>query len=155
MFGKIMSISDELMWRWFDLLSFKSTDEINVLKGDQAKGKNPRDIKIELAKELITRFHDAESANLAEENFINQFQKKNIPDDIEEISFTLSESSITLANLLKHCGMTSSASEAMRMIKQGAVRIDEEKIIDTKHIISSGTSAIYQVGKRKFKKITL
>ncbi len=155
MFGKIMSISDELMWRWFDLLSFKSTDEINVLKGDQAKGKNPRDIKIELAKELITRFHDAESANFAEENFINQFQKKNIPDDIEEISFTLSESSITLANLLKHCGMTSSASEAMRMIKQGAVRIDEEKIIDTKHIISSGTSAIYQVGKRKFKKITL
>ena len=155
MFGKIMSISDELMWRWFDLLSFKSTDEINVLKGDQAKGKNPRDIKIELAKELIARFHDAESANFAEENFINQFQKKNIPDDIEEISFTLSESSITLANLLKHCGMTSSASEAMRMIKQGAVRIDEEKIIDTKHIISSGTSAIYQVGKRKFKKITL
>ena len=155
MFGKIMSISDELMWRWFDLLSFKSTDEIKVLKGDQAKGKNPRDIKIELAKELITRFHDAESANFAEENFINQFQKKNIPDDIEEISFTLSESSITLANLLKHCGMTSSASEAMRMIKQGAVRIDEEKIIDTKHIISSGTSAIYQVGKRKFKKITL
>ena len=155
MFGKIMSISDELMWRWFDLLSFKSTDEINVLKGDQAKGKNPRDIKIELAKELIARFHDAESANFAEENFINQFQKKNIPDDIEEISFTLSESSITLANLLKHCGMTSSASEAVRMIKQGAVRIDEEKIIDTKHIISSGTSAIYQVGKRKFKKITL
>lgn len=155
MFGKIMSISDKLMWRWFDLLSFKSTDEINVLKGDQAKGKNPRDIKIELAKELIARFHDAESANFAEENFINQFQKKNIPDDIEEISFTLSESSITLANLLKHCGMTSSASEAVRMIKQGAVRIDEEKIIDTKHIISSGTSAIYQVGKRKFKKITL
>ncbi len=155
MFGKIMSISDELMWRWFDLLSFKSTDEINVLKGDQAKGKNPRDIKIELAKELIARFHDAESANLAEENFINQFQKKNIPDDIEEISFALSESSIPLANLLKHCGMTSSASEAMRMIKQGAVKIDEEKIIDTKHIISSGTSAIYQVGKRKFKKITL
>ena len=155
MFGKIMSISDELMWRWFDLLSFKSTDEINVLKGDQAKGKNPRDIKIELAKELIARFHDDQSANLAEENFINQFQKKNIPDDIEEISFTLSESSITLANLLKHCGMTSSASEAMRMIKQGAVRIDEEKITDTKHIISAGTSSIYQVGKRKFKKITL
>ena len=155
MFGKIMSISDELMWRWFDLLSFKSTDEINVLKGDQAKGKNPRDIKIELAKELIARFHDAESANFAEENFINQFQKKNIPDDIEEISFTLSESSITLANLLKHCGMTSSASEAMRMIKQGAVRIDEEKITDTKHIISAGTSSIYQVGKRKFKKIIL
>jgi len=155
MFGKIMSISDELMWRWFDLLSFKSTDEINVLKADQAKGMNPRDIKIQLAKELIARFHDDQAANLAEANFINQFQKKNIPDDIEEVSFAISESSIPLANLLKDCGMTSSTSEAMRMIKQGAVRIDEEKITDTKHIISSGTSAIYQVGKRKFKKITL
>ena len=155
MFGKIMSISDELMWRWFDLLSFKSTDEINVLKADQANGKNPRDIKIELAKELIARFHDDQSANLAEANFINQFQKKNMPDDIEEVSFAISESSIPLANLLKDCGMTSSTSEAMRMIKQGAVRIDEKKITDTKHLISSGTSAIYQVGKRKFKKITL
>ncbi len=155
MFGKIMSISDELMWRWYELLSFKSIDEINALKADQANGKNPRDIKIDLAKELIARFHDDQSANLAELNFINQFQKKNIPDDIEELSFTISESSIPLVNLLKDCGMTSSTSEAMRMIKQGAVRIDEEKITDTKHLISSGTSAIYQVGKRKFKKITL
>ena len=155
MFGKIMSISDELMWRWFDLLSFKTTDEINTLKADQTNGKNPRDIKIELAKELISRFHDEESADLAQTNFINQFQKKNIPDDVEEISFAISGSSIPLANLLKDCGMTSSTSEAIRMIKQGAVRIDEEKITDTKHIISSGTSAVYQVGKRKFKKITL
>ena len=155
MFGKIMSISDELMWRWFELLSFKSIEEIDALKADQAKGKNPRDIKIDLAKELIARFHDDKSADLAESDFINQFQKKNIPDDIEEVSLTLSKSSIPLVNLLKDCGMTSSTSEAMRMIQQGAVRIDEEKITDTKHIISSGTSAIYQVGKRKFKKITL
>ena len=155
MFGKIMSISDELMWRWFELLSFKSIDEIKALKADQVNGKNPRDIKIELAKELIARFHDDQSANFAEENFINQFQKKNIPDDIEEVSITISESSIPLTNLLKESGMTSSASEAMRMIKQGAVRINEEKITDTKHIIDSGSSAIYQVGKRKFKKITL
>ncbi len=155
MFGKIMSISDELMWRWFELLSFKSIEEIDALKADQAKGKNPRDIKIDLAKELIARFHDDKSADLAESDFINQFQKKNIPDDIEEVSLTLSKSSIPLVNLLKDCGMTSSTSEAMRMIQQGAVRIDEEKIVDTKHIISSGTSAIYQVGKRKFKKITL
>ena len=155
MFGKIMSISDELMWRWFELLSFKSIDEIKDLKADQVNGKNPRDIKIELAKELIARFHDDQSANLAEENFINQFQKKNIPDDIEEVSITISESSIPLTNLLKESGMTSSASEAMRMIKQGAVRINEEKITDTKHIIDSGSSAIYQVGKRKFKKIIL
>ena len=155
MFGKIMSISDELMWRWFELLSFKSIDEIKALKADQAQGKNPRDIKIDLAKELIARFHDEQSANLAEENFINQFQKKNIPDNIEEIAFSMSGDSMPLTNLLKECGMTSSTSEAIRMIKQGAVRIDEMKIIDTKHIVSSNTSAIYQVGKRKFKKITL
>ncbi|MDC1012822.1 tyrosine--tRNA ligase [Gammaproteobacteria bacterium] len=155
MFGKIMSISDELMWRWFELLSFKTIDEIKALKVDQAQGKNPRDIKIDLAKELIARFHDEQSANLAEENFINQFQKKNIPDNIEEVSFSLSGDSMPLANLLKECGMTSSTSEAMRMIEQGAVRINEKKIIDIKHIVSSNTSAIYQVGKRKFKKITL
>ena len=154
-FGKIMSISDELMWRWFDLLSFKSTDEINVLKDEQARGRNPRDIKIELAKELIARFHDDKSANLAETNFINQFQKKNIPDDIEEISLTISGDSIPLSNLLKESGMTSSTSEAIRMIKQGAVRIDEKKVTDQKLTIASGTSAVYQVGKRKFKKITL
>ena len=155
MFGKIMSISDELMWRWFELLSFRSIDEIKTLKADQAQGKNPRDIKIDLAKELIARFHDEQSANLAEENFINQFQKKNIPDNIEEISFSMSGDSMPLANLLKECGMTSSTSEAIRMIKQGAVRIDEKKIIDIKHSVSPDTSAIYQVGKRKFKKITL
>ena len=155
MFGKIMSISDKLMWRWFNLLSFKSTDEIAKLKAEQAKGMNPRDIKIQLAKELIARFHDDESAELAEDNFINQFQKKNIPVEIEELSITISEDSIPLANLLKESGMTSSTSEAMRMIQQGAVRIDEEKVFDPKLLISAGTSAIYQVGKRKFKKITL
>ena len=155
MFGKIMSISDELMWRWFDLLSFKSTDEINNLKTEQNDGRNPRDIKIELAKELISRFHDLKSADLAETNFVNQFQKKNMPDDIEEISFSLSGDSIPLSNLLKECGMTKSTSEAIRMIKQGAVRIDEKKVTDLKLLIHSGTSAVFQVGKRKFKKIIL
>ena len=155
MFGKIMSISDDLMWRWFDLLSFKSTDEINNLKTEQNDGRNPRDIKIELAKELISRFHDLKSADLAETNFVNQFQKKNMPDDIEEISFSLSGDSIPLSNLLKECGMTKSSSEAIRMIKQGAVRIDEKKVTDLKLLIHSGTSSVFQVGKRKFKKITL
>ena len=155
MFGKIMSISDELMWRWFDLLSFKSSDEINALKSEQDNGKNPRDIKIELAKELIARFHDEKSANDAETNFIDQFQKKNIPDDIEEILHKISGDSIPLANLLKDCGMTSSTSEAIRMIQQGAVRIDEQKITDKTHQVFIGTSAVYQVGKRKFKKIIL
>ena len=135
MFGKIMSISDDLMWRWFDLLSLKSIDEINDLKTEQNDGRNPRDIKIELAKELISRFHDLKSADLAETNFVNQFQKKNMPDDIEEISFSLSGDSIPLSNLLKECGMTKSTSEAIRMIKQGAVRIDEKKVTDLKLLI--------------------
>ena len=155
MFGKIMSISDELMWRWFDLLSFKSSDEINALKSEQDNVRNPRDIKIELANELIARFHDEKSANDAESNFIDQFQKKNIPDDIEEILHKISGDSIPLANLLKDCGMTSSTSEAIRMIQQGAVRIDEQKITNKTHQVFIGTSAVYQVGKRKFKKIIL
>ena len=155
MFGKIMSISDELMWRWFDLLSFKSNEEIEELKSEQSNGKNPRDIKIELAKELISRFHDDRLANIAEENFINQFQKKNIPVDIEEISIEISDDSIFLTSLLKESGMTNSSSEAMRMITQGAVRINEEKITDQKHQVFKGTTAVYQVGKRKFKKIIL
>ena len=155
MFGKIMSISDELMWRWFDLLSFKSSKEIQQLKAEQADGMNPRDIKISLAKEIIARFHDDQAADEAEKNFINQFQKKNIPDNIEELDLNWKEDSMLLPNLLKEAGMTESTSEAMRMIKQGGVRIDEEKITDPKHAILKNSVAIYQVGKRKFKKIKL
>ncbi|MGY8792657.1 MAG: tyrosine--tRNA ligase [Gammaproteobacteria bacterium] len=155
MFGKIMSISDELMWRWFDLLSFKSSEDIQLLQAQQADGMNPRDIKISLAKELIARFHDNEAANEAEKIFINQFQKKNIPDSIEELTLEWKEDSILLPNLLKEAGMTDSTSEAMRLIKQGGVRIDEKKITDPKHSVLKDSTAIYQVGKRKFKKITL
>jgi len=116
---------------------------------------NPRDIKISLAKEIIARFHDEKSADEAEYNFLNQFQKKNIPDNIEELLLEWTESSILLPNLLKETGMTESTSEAIRMIKQGGVRINEEKITDPKHSVAKGETAIYQVGKRKFKKITL
>jgi len=155
MFGKIMSISDELMWRWFDLLSFRSSKEIQLLKERQQDGMNPRDIKISLAKEIIARFHNEKSADEAEHNFLNQFQKKNIPDNIEELSLEWIEPSILLPNLLKEAGMTESTSEAIRMIKQGGVRINEEKISDPKHLVAKGETSIYQVGKRKFKKITL
>ena len=155
MFGKIMSISDDLMWRWFDLLSFKSSEEIQAVKDQQSDGMNPRDIKISLAKEIISRFHDEDAADNAEHNFLNQFQKKNIPENIEELSLEWKEPSILLPNLLKESGMTESTSEAIRMIKQGAVRINEEKITDPKHSVSKGEACIYQVGKRKFKKITL
>ena len=155
MFGKIMSISDDLMWRWFDLLSFRSNEEIQLLKDQQKDGMNPRDIKISLAKEIISRFHDTDSADNAEHNFLNQFQKKNTPENIEELSLEWKDSSILLPNLLKEAGMTESTSEAIRMIKQGGVRINEEKITDPKHLVAKGKSSIYQVGKRKFKKITL
>ncbi|MDA9785940.1 tyrosine--tRNA ligase [Gammaproteobacteria bacterium] len=155
MFGKIMSISDDLMWRWFDLLSFRSNEEIQLLKDQQKDGMNPRDIKISLAKEIISRFHDTDSADNAEHNFLNQFQKKNTPENIEELSLEWKDSSILLPNLLKEAGMTESTSEAIRMIKQGGVRINEEKITDPKHLVVKGKSSIYQVGKRKFKKITL
>ena len=155
MFGKIMSISDELMWRWFDLLSFRSSEAIQQLKDQQKDGMNPRDIKISLAKEIIARFHDEKSADEAEHNFLNQFQKKNIPDNIEELLLEWTEPSILMPNLLKEAGMTESTSEAIRMIKQGGVRINEEKISDPKHSVAKGETSIYQVGKRKFKKITL
>ena len=108
-----------------------------------------------MAKEIISRFHDQDAADHAEHNFLNQFQKKNIPENIEELSLEWKEPSILLPNLLKESGMTESTSEAIRMIKQGGVRINEEKITDPKHLVSKGEACIYQVGKRKFKKITL
>ena len=155
MFGKIMSISDDLMWRWFDLLSFRSNQEISDLKKEQKAGKNPRDIKILLAKELIERFHSAKDAQSAEEAFINRFQKGIIPSDIEEVSISIEGNEIPLPNLLKDVALVSSTSEAMRMIKQGAVKIDDIKIEDPKLTVKKNTSGVFQVGKRKIKKVSI
>ena len=155
MFGKIMSISDDLMWRWFDLLSFRSNLEIADLKKEQKAGKNPRDIKILLAKELIERFHSEKDAQNAEEAFINRFQKGIIPSDIEEASISIEGNEIPLPNLLKDVELVSSTSEAMRMIKQGAVKIDDNKIEDPKITIKKNTSGVFQVGKRKIKKVSI
>ncbi len=155
MFGKIMSISDELMWRYFDLLSFKPIEDIAQLKAEVEAGKNPRDIKIDLAKELIARFHDQASAQSAHEDFIQRFQKNAIPDDLAEVSITLPASGIAIGNLLKEADLVSSTSDAMRMIKQGAVKIDGERVTDTRLLIEEKGEAVYQVGKRKFAKITL
>ncbi len=151
MFGKVMSISDELMWRWYDLLSFRSLDEIAQLKQDVANGRNPRDVKILLAKELIERFHDKAAADAAEQTFIERFQKGAMPDEMPEFTF---EGEMPIANLLKEADLVSSTSEALRMIKQGGVKIDGEKVEDSKLIISAST-AVYQVGKRKFAKVTI
>ena len=153
MFGKIMSISDELMWRWFELLSFISEKEINNLRQQVDEGTNPRDIKFLLAEELVDRFHETGQGASCRESFLQRFQKGSLPDDIKEISINLDSDSIPLTNLLKNTDMTSSTSEAMRLIKQGGVKIDSEKVLDPKKEIQKGSEAVYQVGKRKFLKI--
>ena len=151
MFGKIMSISDELMWDWYNLLSFRPLTEIAQLKADVANGKNPRDVKILLAKEIIARFHDEASANAAEQEFINRFQKGAIPDEMPEFTF---EGEMGLASLLKEAGLVPSTSEAIRAAQQGGVKIDGEKVEDVKQTAQKGTF-VYQVGKRKFARITV
>ena len=156
MFGKVMSISDELMWRYYDLLSSLSIEEIATLKEKVAQGTNPRDIKIDLAKEMIARFHSDEAAQGAHEDFIKRFQKNALPDDIPDVTVTIDEDTVFVTNMLKEAGLVASTSEAMRMIKQGAVKINgEEKVTDSKLEIAKGSTAIYQVGKRKFANITV
>ena len=155
MFGKIMSISDDLMWRYFELLSFRDEEEITGLKKSQKEGSNPRDIKFLLAEEIVNRFHGEGSGNSAKEEFQSRFQKGNNPSDIKEITINLEEKSITLAKVLKEAKMVPSTSEALRLIKQGAVRIEGEKILDSKHEINLNSSLLYQVGKRKFSKIKI
>jgi len=155
MFGKIMSISDVLMWRYYELLSFKPMEEIEAYKVDIEKGKNPRDVKIDLAKELIERFHDEAAAQAAHDEFINRFQKGAMPDEIPEVELNPENGEIAIANLLKEAGLVSSTSDAYRMIKQGAAKIDGEKITERSLVIAAGTSAIYQVGKRKFAKVSV
>lgn len=154
MFGKIMSISDELMWDYYDLLSFRPLNEIAELKDAVAAGTNPRDVKILLAKEIIARFHDEASAEKAHQNFIDRFQKGAIPDDINEVDIQI-DGEIAIANLLKQVDLVASTSDAMRMIKQGAVKMDGVKIDDSRLMLATGTTAVFQVGKRKFAKVTL
>ena len=153
MFGKIMSISDDLMWRWFDLLSFMPEEDITKLKQEMEDGKNPRDIKFVLAEELVDRFHQEGDGKKCKEEFLNRFQKGNMPEEIESISVNLTEDQILLVNLLKNTNMIASIAEGNRLIKQGGIKINSEKVIDPKLSISSGTENIYQVGKRKFLKI--
>ncbi len=155
MFGKIMSISDELMWRYYELLSFKSMDEINRYKKDVEAGKNPRDIKFLLAKEIISRFHHPQLAEQAQENFLNRFKKGLIPDDIESFELAATDKSLGIAYVLKDTGMTKSTSQAMQMIRQGAVKVDSEKVTDTKQLLAAGKTYVVQVGKRKFAKVTI
>ena len=151
MFGKIMSISDDLMWRYLELLSFESLETIESWKKEVEDGENPRNIKFRLAEEIITRFHDKDQALKAKQNFIDRFAKNQIPDEMDEFSFS---KGIKVANLLKDSNLVSSTSEAFRMIKQGAVKIDGEKLTDKDLAPDEGT-LVFQVGKRKFARVTI
>lgn len=155
MFGKIMSISDELMWRYFELLSFKPMSEIEALRKQVSEGENPRDVKFKLAREIVARFHSVAEAKAAQDEFINRFRKGEMPDEIAEVSLQAEAGIIPIANLLKNAGLTQSTSDALRMIRQGAVKIDGEKVEDTKLEINVSSTHIYQVGKRRFARVTV
>jgi tyrosyl-tRNA synthetase len=151
MFGKIMSVSDDLMWRYLELLSFETLETIESWKQEVENGENPRNIKFRLAEEIITRFHSNDAAKQAQQNFINRFSKNKIPDEMPEFNF---DSGIKIANLLKEAGLVNSTSDAFRMIKEGAAKIEGEKINDRNLEPELGT-AVYQVGKRKFARVTI
>ena len=154
MFGKLMSISDTLMWRYFDLLSFEHPDKIALMKRSVEAGANPRDIKFELAKEIVSRFHGGSKAGYdAMQNFIARFQQREMPTDISEIELAGNGKGLALSRILKEAGLTASTSEAMRLIKQGGVRIDGEKAEDPALEISPGQARVFQVGKRKFMRV--
>ncbi|MFT5501062.1 MAG: tyrosyl-tRNA synthetase [Woeseiaceae bacterium] len=155
MFGKIMSISDELMWRYFELLSFRPLRDIENLKTAVGEGRNPRDVKFELAVEIVSRFHDEKAGEAAKQEFISRFQKGAMPEEIEDVSVSGKDGVLGIAHLLKESGLVASTSEAYRMIKQGAVRIDGERVEDRDTEVAAGSTHIYQVGKRKFARVSL
>ena len=155
MFGKIMSISDDLMWRWFELLSFMSEEDINSLKKEMQDGKNPRDIKFILAEEIVDRFHKDGDGQKCKESFLNRFQKGQIPENVDSVKVNIDGESILLVNLLKETNMIASVSEGNRLIKQGGIKVNSEKVNDPKFEISVNSENLYQVGKRRFLKIKI
>ena len=154
MFGKLMSISDDLMWRYFELLSFRTELEINDYKKSVSEGRNPRDVKFELGLELVARFHSAAQAKAAKNAFVKRFQKGGMPDEMAEIELCVKQEGIPVALALKQAGLVPSTSEAYRMIKQGAVRADGQRIEDRSMIFEAGSVVVLQVGKRKFMKVS-
>ena len=155
MFGKVMSISDDLMWRYFELLSFRPMDEIEAWRRGIEQGDNPRDVKVRLAEELVERFHSREQALKAHEAFVARFQKGQMPDEMPELQLAAVPGGYPITNLLKDADLVKSTSEAMRMIKQGAVRIDGERVADSSLLVDAGSIAVYQVGKRRFARVSL
>jgi tyrosyl-tRNA synthetase len=155
MFGKLMSISDDLMWRYFELLSFRPLDEIERLKLAVQQGMNPRDAKFQLGQEIVERFHDKAAAEGALAAFIARFQKGAMPDEMPELTIDANGGEVKIANLLKDASLTGSTSDAFRMIKQGAVRVDGERISDKNLSIAAGNTHVFQVGKRRFARVTV
>ena len=155
MFGKLMSISDDLMWRYFELLSFRPMDEVEQLRQAVQQGMNPRDAKFQLGQEIVARFHDQTAAENALATFIARFQKGAMPDEMPELTIDSEGGEIKIANLLKDASLTSSTSDAFRMIKQGAVRIDGERVTDKGLLIAAGNTHVFQVGKRRFARVTV
>ena len=153
MFGKLMSISDDLMWRYLELLSFRPLSEIQSWRREVEGGLNPRDVKVRLAEEMVARFHDEAAAKKANESFVARFRKGALPEDMPEVELTAPAGGLPIANLLKDAGLVSSTSEALRMIKQGAVKIDGEKVSDRSLAIEAGSKLVYQVGKRRFARV--
>jgi len=155
MFGKLMSISDKLMWRYFELLSFRPMAEIKIWLDECEQGANPRTYKVRLAQEIVERFHSAEAAANALENFEARFQRGALPDDMPEMELKITGDFYSITNLLKDAGLVASTSEAIRMINQGAVKIDGEKVDDVKLELQSTVGQVYQVGKRKFARVKI
>ncbi|MDX1508351.1 MAG: tyrosine--tRNA ligase [Woeseiaceae bacterium] len=154
-FGKLMSISDDMMWRYFEVLSFRSLDDIAALRKQVSDGLNPRDAKFELAMEIVERFHDAKAAEAAKAEFIERFQQGAMPEEMPELTLEADNGQLGIAHLLKGAGLVSSTSEAFRMIRQGAVRIDGQRVEDRSLAIEAGTTNVYQVGKRRFARVSL
>lgn len=155
MFGKMMSISDEMMWRYFELLSFQSISEINNLRKSVVEGANPRDIKFLLAKEIVSRFHSSEAGDKAHMDFIARFSQKELPSDIPEVDIQSGDKGTPIFYVIKTAGFVNSTSEAIRLVKQGAVRLDGEKVVDANLNLNQGVTALLQVGKRRIAKITV
>jgi tyrosyl-tRNA synthetase len=155
MFGKVMSVSDDLMWRYYDLLSFRPAAGIEALRRSVAEGANPRDIKMDLGAELVGRFHGADAATAAREAFVRRFSGRELPDNIPEVSVHASEGRLGIAHVLREAQLVTSTSEALRMIRQGAVRMDGQRLEDGRQEIEAGASHVFQVGKRRIARITV
>lgn len=155
MFGKVMSLSDETMWTYFDLISFRSLEEIQQWRNDVAKGMNPRDVKFQLAKEIVARFYGQAEADHAQESFVAQFQQGALPEDLPEVELVVGADGMLIANVIKSAGLTSSTSDALRMLQQGAVKIDGERVTEKDLVMKAGKTIIMQVGKRRFAKVIL